>query len=354
MKSEDKWIGGAISATVVILALLIGAFWKLGLFNFTGTDSGAKIVASTLALVGSLIAALVSLVGLFLRQSIERRNADLSEQAEKRLTVESERNNQLQSEAERRLAIESERNAQLQIEAASRLKQEAAMRAIGLLSSSSGSDVPIAQRAGVLFTLAHLDLVDLAITLLRPMVENNQVDMNSAVLLINKALESDNELCQSEASEMLCTWPKRFLLPDGGNHWPDCVSLAWKPELSVFVRDNVALGLLHLLAARPPSEWNRGSFNAIVCTLYEIWRTDPNPHIKAGVGFCLSKALTLYEEGYYLYLPSGDLDLSDLRTKLEASNLRADSLSSLYVPIAKEFEKWSGEAGSATTQVQSP
>ena len=345
MKNENKWIIGATAGTVLMFGVLIAVFWKLGLFNFTGTDSGAKIIASTLALVGSLIAALVSLIGLFLRQSIEKRNADLKEQAERRLAMESERNNNLQTEAERRLTLESERNSQLQTEAEDRLKQEAAMKAVGLLSSSSGGDVPGVQRAGVLFTLAHLGLLDLAITLLRPMVENNQIDMNSAVLLINQALESDNESCQFEASDMLKIWSTRFLMPDGRAIWPECVNLSWKPELSIFVRDNTARGLLQLLAARPCNEWQSGDFNSIVCTLYEIWRTDSNDDIKSAVAFCLSKILTAYRKGERLYPPSGDLDISDLEAKFLKLNLKSDGLSSLYVPIADKFEEWSTDKG---------
>lgn len=302
-----------------MFSVVVAFLWKIGLFDFKGSDAGAKIIASAFALVGSLIATLVSIIGLFLRQSIERRNVDLKEQEEKRLEIESERNNVLQKEAE------------------NRLKVEAAMKAVGLLSTSTGADVPVTQRAGVLFTLATLGQLDLAITLLRPIVADNAIDMNSAVLLINRALESNDELCQQEAAEILDNWPDKLLFDDGTALFPSCVTLAWNPRLNIAARIPIVSALLKLITARPYKEWNKSVLINIFASLYVILKTENADDIKTAVGFCLSKVIS---EEKYIRVLSTTLDIVDLRAKLSEMDLRKERVPSRFFPITESFEQW--------------
>ena len=332
MKTSDTWLVGLVTVIVLLFGAVVGALWKLGLFDFTGSDASAKIVASAIALVGGLIAALVSLVGVFLRQSVERRNADLKEQAENRLKIESERNDNLKTEAERRL------------------KLEAAIRAVGMLSTSSGFDAPRTQKGAVLFALADLGQLDLAISLLRQMVVSDKIDMNSAVWLINDVLESGSEICQREATEILRYWPTKLLLANGLSLFPSSVDNIWMPQLSRDVRANIALGRLELIVARGYRDWNRGTLMSHAQTLFEIWKTDEAPNIKDCAGFCLSKMIRADPEIKELIIsnyPEGAEAIGKM------SHLRRDHLHHYsFASIADKFEVWAAAAGAGDSTAE--
>lgn len=89
MKKSEWWIASIVGGVLGLLAFLL---WSLGLFEFTGDQADAKIIGATLALSGGLVGTVVTGVGIFLKHSIDQRNADLKEQEEKRLQIESDRN----------------------------------------------------------------------------------------------------------------------------------------------------------------------------------------------------------------------------------------------------------------------
>ncbi len=343
MSNDKKWIIGTVISIFLMFSVVIAFLWKIWIFDSKGSpDASAKIVASALALVGSFIATLVSIVGLYLRQSIERRNLDLKEQEGKRLLIESKRNVDLKEQEEKRLQIESERNNVLQKEAENRLKVEAAMKAVGLLSTSSGGVVPDIQKAGVLFTLATLDQLDLAITLLRAMVEKDAIDMNSAVVLIDRTLKSNDELCQEMAAEILDTWPDKLLISKGNALFPACAVREWNPKVSVEARFKVARAWVKLITARLYKKWEKQCLISFFATLYEILIKDTDERLKLFVGLCLNKVLKFSPEPKeeYMQLLSMSFDISDLHEKLEKMGLEKEKLLPFYVPTLDMFERW--------------
>ena len=95
--------------------ILIGggiALWRLGLFDPQQTASDSKLIAAVLALMGGLVTTAVTLVGLLLKHSFDRRTLQQN----------------LQSEL-RRSSEEKERET--------RLKMETSLRAIKLMGSGS-------------------------------------------------------------------------------------------------------------------------------------------------------------------------------------------------------------------------
>ncbi|MCP4251939.1 MAG: hypothetical protein GY775_00795 [Candidatus Scalindua sp.] len=325
MKNDKLWIGGSIVAILAVFVTFISFLWWIGLFNFSGTDASAKVVASALALVGSLVGTLVAIIGVLIKLSMDRRNADLLEQSEKRLLMEAERNSTLRAEGEKRL------------------KLEAAIQAVGLLSTSSGVDVPATQRAGVLFTLANLGLLDLALAMLNEMLFLERIDPNSAIWVINRGLESNDELMQRESAELLNRYYSKFLLDKGASLFPRSLELVWNIELPILAREEASRALLNMISARPYVEWDRGYLNANVVTLISIWQTETNESIKQGVGLCLSKILDIYQAGDQLYPPSGVILIDDVRAGLEVFNGKEYLCSELYRPILQQFQNWNRE-----------
>ena len=134
-------------------------FWQLGFFNFTGTDPSSKVVAAALALVGTIVGAVVSIVGVILKHSIDR-------QAETRQEIESRRSDALQREAEQRL------------------KLEAGVRALQLFSTSSGDLTPAVQRDGALFMLANLGQHELTLQLVDNLLSEGELSAGAASSLV--------------------------------------------------------------------------------------------------------------------------------------------------------------------------
>src|SRR4051812_31251475 len=89
------------------------------------------LIAALIGLFGVVITSTVALVGVSLKNALDRRT-------EARTQAENERNALMSQDAERRLRLDT------------------AVRAVQLLSTGSGGLAPPIQRAGALFTLCSL------------------------------------------------------------------------------------------------------------------------------------------------------------------------------------------------------
>jgi hypothetical protein len=129
-------VAAALVVPLVLSALFTALLWSAGFLTFTGSQANATVIAAGLALAGALFGSLVSVSGLLLKHSID-------------------------TQAENRLHLEAERNAVLESDAAKRLKLEAAIEAVRLLATPSGTPAPSIQCSGALYSLAALGQLDL-------------------------------------------------------------------------------------------------------------------------------------------------------------------------------------------------
>lgn len=277
-----------VTGIVLIFAFFIVLLRIFGFFNFTGADASAKLVASTIALVSGLIGSLVTIIGIFLKNSLDQRNANLKEEAE------------------------------------GRLKLEAGLQAIKLLSPGSGTVVSLTQRAGVLFTLAHLKQSDLAITMLGQMLPKGSIDAKTAAWLINHVLESylkdlKNRSLKGlsiEATRLLDENYDKFLVAKGYYEFPRCMNLNWNTELPKFAKRNAALALLRMTVNRRCTKWNFGAMNLVIASLILKWKNETDDEIRNGVGKNLKIIIEL-RAGYTLHLPSGKMNVNEVIFELE-------------------------------------
>jgi hypothetical protein len=168
MERRNLWTTIGLVLVPLAFVSMIVVLWVLGFFEFSGTEASAKIVATALTLGGGLVASMITLIGLILRQSVEQRNADIREEAGERLRLEAERNQALQEEAERRL------------------KLEAAIRAVDLLGTDAGGHSCVLQRTGALFTLSNLGMVNLAIDLVCIMRQDDLIAARPTASLLSR------------------------------------------------------------------------------------------------------------------------------------------------------------------------
>ena len=78
-------LGLLLVGTLTAGALLL---WKFFTTPFHGTDTAAKVVVGGLALIGVLVTAIVSLIGLVLKQSVDRRTLEVTQGEQRRMQLE--------------------------------------------------------------------------------------------------------------------------------------------------------------------------------------------------------------------------------------------------------------------------
>ena len=303
----NKWL--VITGLIVsfILVIFIVAIWELGfLESIEDKDNGTKIIVSAISLVGALIGALISFVGIFLKHSFDVRNFHLKEEAEKRF------------------------------------KLEAAIEAISLLGTDTGTEVNKSQKAGVLISLTNLNLDDLALSISETFINNDKVDICAISCMIDKIFMHNNTGSQVKAAELLHNHYKKFLLPKGKVSFPKCMfDGKWAVNLPLLARAETSKALLKILISRPFKKWNENTFNSILVTLITIWETDPERYIKTGVGNCLEKIIKL-RAGWKLYMENKTI----ITNKIDFCKLDRVHIVSSFQLILKNTDIWFNQANS--------
>ena len=305
-------------AIVIVVLAFIGLVLMLGvngLFDFSGTAASAKIVAATLALVGGLIGSLVSIIGLVLKHSLDQRNTDI------------------------------------RIEAENRLKLEAAIRAVQLLSTSTGGLVPQIQRTGALFALTSLGRYELATVLTERMLAEGQIDANSASTVLDRALRSGEDYTQSEAMNICLNHVDRFLMPNGQAAFPDCI-LKWRTDLglSAYVLDWGAVAMGRLLVERPLAEWEIFVANSFVVGLGIAWtKEQKNEARRNEIGAILNSILPAFPNlvGSINYSP-GIIDMTKLRAEVASTTPRLGAA----IQLVSQIQGWVSNASNANATRQ--
>jgi hypothetical protein len=296
--SSNKLLLGALASVVIVFALFAWILWRFGFFSFSGTDPSAKIVAASISLVGGLIGSLITFVGLILKHSIDQRSIALQEETESRERIESDRNNRLAEEAERRLKV------------------EAAIRAVGLLSTSSGQEVPPTQRAGAILTLGDLGMLPLALSLSNQMLQTSTLDAGTACWLFNKALTSRDLDIQEQAAILTNKYVAKMLLPGGQAVFPAILLNNEVTSLEVLVRRPASFALIDLLMMRSFSQWDPGIFFTVLDSIHHIWKHDSDDYVRTNTGIALHTFIQAYKPEQTINWESGAQRVSELTEEL--------------------------------------
>lgn len=327
MKRIKGWVVFLVVIVLVLLTLSGILLWNLGLFEFTGENASTKIIATTLALVGGLITSVVTIVGIFLKNSIDQRNTELKEREE------------------RRLALEAERNANLRDEAEKRQRLDTAIQAIQLLDTSSGKNVTHTQVAGVLFTLTNLGQIDLAINLAGLMVDENIIDAETIDWLLNQALTSQ----EKETWEAGCALFEKVSLPlfidekDGllRNRVPYCLC-EYNQKLSLEAIRRGLQSLLEQLLSQPCSKWHAKATGAAIIILASFWTNLEEGLTKNSIGICLQELLKIeaMPSSTYTTISGNTINMDYLKQQLTHLNPNTQDCWVGYSELREKIAAW--------------
>jgi len=282
VKAENRknWVIGTIAATIISISAILVFLWQIGLFDFSGSEASAKVVAATIALVGSLLASLFAIFGILLKHSMDMRTAELLEQEQKRLEIET------------------------------------VIGGLRLLSTEDGGEVSDSQRAGAFLALARLGQLDFALILLASMWPQKRVDAHAAVWLINEGLRTKQQDLQDRAAGIMRDNAPLATLENGHYCWPD--SLDWKinPDLSVDAREALLQSLVSMVPSRPRDKWDRESLVGLFVNLY-VTIGDEDPGVRAGaVRAANAVFVEVSRHCDWVALPSGFAEVKDIKNEL--------------------------------------
>lgn len=224
-------LAGAVAGAAILL-------WRL-FAGFHGTAANANVIVGGLALTGVLVTAAVSVVGLSLKQSIDRRTLELS-QAEHR-----------------------------------RQQMETAMQTVRLLAADGGALAPKTQVSAALLVLARLGEMSLAVDLAAELWPKDQLTCSAAVRIIDDALNKGDPPLQRDAAVLLLNNVERLDVGENQYEWPDSLQ-RWPGSLDAEARLTVALTLSKWTKVRKPTD----SDDFRLTLLREAGERDPGQNVR--------------------------------------------------------------------------
>ncbi len=308
-KTNDSWIRLSLIVVPVPFIVMIWAMWYFDFFVFTGSEANAKIVGTALTLGGGLVATMVTLIGLVLRHSTEKRNADLRDEAEKRL------------------------------------KLEAAIRAVDLLGTSEGKDSSETQRTGALYSLAHLGSIDLAVDLVYIMRPAGLIGPGATVSVLDLALRYEDQRVQISAAGFL---DRHFetLLTEEAFAWPKYIMYNWPSELSYPAKRHVIRGLIRMILARPKRKWNKINLYGFTAILAIALRCEEDKRLKASIALYLDRILLTQSRYVTYYLHNENLNSKTIRKYISETDTKHASGESRE--LTARLSKWVDESEEKT------
>jgi hypothetical protein len=209
-------LGLLLVGTLTAGALLL---WKFFTTPFHGTDTTAKVVVGGLALIGVLVTAIVSLIGLVLKQSVDRRTLEVTQREQRRMQL------------------------------------EAAVQTVKLMSLDSGAPAPAEQSSAALLVLAKLGEVSLAIDLATEMWPKKRLTSSAAVRVTDYAFAEGDPSLQREAALLLFNNVSKLDIAEDQYEWPKYLE-HWPLTIDPDARTTIALALMQWTKDRPPSHAN--------------------------------------------------------------------------------------------------
>jgi len=301
-------------------------------------DGATGVIAASVGLIGVIATALVTLTGLLLKHSIDSYTIQFQESTEKRLQVESENNRLLGKQAEDRLRVDT------------------ALRAVALIGQAKDSSGVHLQRSGALFALASLQQLDLALALLERMWPSDDVDTETAMYLLGRALNAESDR-QFDAIEIMKKNIGKMVSFGESYAWPDSFSDRWKADLSLFAREGLIEIIVKVVLAVPREQWNVDYLRGIVVIVYLAMTTDPHPRIQGESAYILRELLQSDIVRRVVYFPDGrDIYFTEMQQKIAAVIGRIevdhpiDGFRDKMLFSVKRLRAWRGATSTSTSE----
>lgn len=306
-------VSGENRVTALLVGLPLGIVvvaWVLLFSVMHVRSSDTALIAAGLGFTGVVVTACVSAIGVTVNRQAERR-------------------------------LEQQR-----IDERNRLRLDAAMRAGELLSGASGQPLAPAAIASGLLALTKLDQAGLAVTLLVDLwnSEKSQVSTETAILVIDAALDSDKPSAQLVAAELLCRNATR-LRPYQSLHWPNAIEGGWSVGFNAKTKLLVVEALIRMTLAGPADE---SALRAVAVRLYGFWDTEDEQSADGiKVRGCIGKLLkavidTIKTFGYRDFIQGNrKVSLEQLCVAADSAKTNPDGfLDQLSERYARELNLW--------------
>src|SRR3954447_10821116 len=176
---------GIVVTILLLFAAFITAAVRVGLFGEVNRLPVGPNTSVAITLVGTFLAAIVSLVGVLLKYSADDR-------------------------AEKRLRVEQQRNAVLQHDTEQRLKLDVAIRAIELLPAEVDDKSSIRQSAA-LFVLASLHQYELTLALVTELLLRKRLRPTTAARVLDAVFTSGTPEQHVTAASLLAGCADKFV-----------------------------------------------------------------------------------------------------------------------------------------------
>jgi hypothetical protein len=256
-----------VAGVIVLFVTFTILIWRLGLGTFAGSEGQAKVIVAGLTLLGGFLAAVITLVGVLIRASLDER-------------------------------------------AEGRLKLEAGTRAVQLLVTADGQLSSLSQRGGALYLLSSLGFHELTLALTADLLSRGEVEPHTAASVLDMALTSGQAAIQAAAIDIVYDHASHFLTPTG-YELPESIN-AGCANLPPFVRSWAASALGRLMIARPLREWATLRFagHSILGTLAIAWQNEKEPRIRQNFGGIFASLRPQFPQiPDVLYSPQGDINI---------------------------------------------
>jgi hypothetical protein len=135
--------------------------------------------------------------------------------------------------------------------------------------------------------------------------------------IIEKGLASGETSINKLASEIFKKYHAKFVYTDGQCNLPDCVSNNWDLNWSSDCRSNLVEAVLKMILLKEFDQWNYDAVNNFVYVMHNIWTTEDDESLKAGVGMCLKLFPPLYANNYTVVDNKDELKVNELKNKFE-------------------------------------
>jgi hypothetical protein len=299
---------------VFVIGLMFVAglvLWRGGYLSLSSTAGSGNVVAAALTLIGALLAASISLVGILFKESYDRRSED-------RARTESDRADAAGREAEKRLQL------------------EAAIKAIQLFAKPDGSESLPIQRAGALFMLSSLSHHELALALASELLRDKGVGPNVVATVVDDALRSKDKRAEEQAITFLYASAGQ-MLTEPGFDFPS-VLLNGSDGLPRYVREWSAIALATLILARPLLIWREQLFDAYgaLAGLALMWLNEEDVELKQDLSAMLNAVLRAFPDLENLRHPARFIDITLIRTAVAGTQPFTTGAADVVI----KFEKW--------------
>lgn len=112
------------------------------------------------------------------------------------------------------------------------------------------------------------------------------------------------------------------------------------------MRENGAAALVGIIAERPFRDWNYGVLSNLVLTLFEVSEKESNIILRASVGYCLYKILSIYPGGHVFESHHADpISTDKMKAGLEKTGYaKGTGCSAYFISLAERLEQWVKES----------